>query len=326
MVASPLPYGHPRRRSSTRRSSGAQLPLALISPRGPMPRDDNAFCFQRDHINEWLMPESVYNALPEDLKAKIKNMQQSGAAVITSLERLEKLRKDLPPAVIKEDDETGATTGNVSEPTIPLTMANAKLYEYQASRRGSESAKEKYDCIPIPPEYRSFGSACDTVFSSDQNTPDTNVTGCPSPMSLGESTQPDSPAPLDIGQPTLSRHPSSNVSGPPENAQIGQYWAQLVHLRDTDVVRLRHSLRLVDIELSILKGSYASSPSSPTYSPRSPTDSMVIDTAQSSEINIASQVWWPEKKALAQALVEKCSRIDSHIKPTLGWTDVLSAV
>lgn len=277
-----------------------------------MPRDDNAFCYQSHHINEWLLPEGVFEGLPEDLQARVKNMQQSGAAVITSLERVEKMRKELPPSAIKEDDET------VCEQPVPLTEVNGKLYELQASRRASESVKEEYDCIPIPLEYRSFSSASDTVFSSSQNTPDTNVTGCPSPMSLEQSVQPGSPAPLDIGQSKLSRQPSNTVAVPPDNPQIGQYWAQLVHLREQDVVRLRHSVRLVDIELSVLKGSFAHR--SPTSSPGSPVDSAVIDPLQSSEIDPAFQNWWSEKKALAHSLVEKCGRVDPHIKPNLGWS------
>ncbi|KAE9974938.1 hypothetical protein BLS_008613 [Venturia inaequalis] len=312
MVTSPPQSYMARRRSSARRSSGAQLPAALNSPRGPMPRDDNAFCYQSDHIQEWLLPEGVFEALPEDLQAKVKNMQQSGAAVVTSLERVEKMRKELPPSAIKEDEET------VCEQPVPLTEVNGKLYELQASLRASESAKEEYDCVPIPLEYRSFSSASDTVFSSDQNTPDTNVTGCPSPMSLDQSTRPDSPAPLDTGRSKLSRQSSNTVALPPDNPQIGQYWAQLVHLRAQDVVRLRHSMRLVDIELSILKGSFASR--SPTSSPGSPAYIMVIDPLQPSVIDSVFQEWWSEKKALAHSLMEKCGRIDPHIKPNLGWS------
>ncbi|TID14523.1 hypothetical protein E2P81_ATG08475 [Venturia nashicola] len=312
MVASPPPGFSARRRSSSRRSSGAQLPAALNSTRGPMPRDDNAFCYQKEHIKKWLMPEGLYDTLQEDLQTRVKNLQQSGAAVMTSLERVEKMRKELPPSSIKEDDEP------VCEQPVPLGEVNGKLYELQASRRASESGKEEYDCIPIPLEYRSFGSFSDTVFSSDYNTPDTNVTGCPSPMSLDHSTQPDSPAPLDIGQSRLSRQPSNSVAAPPDNQQTGQYWNQLVHLREQDVVRLRHSVRLVDIELNILKGSFGSrSPNSP---PVSPAANVVIDPLQSSDMDIVFQEWWSEKKALAHSLVEKCGRIDPHIKPNLGWS------
>ncbi|QDS75040.1 hypothetical protein FKW77_006181 [Venturia effusa] len=325
-LSNPPAYAHPHRRrlTSTRRSSGnrPKLPLALSSHRGPMPRDTNAFSYQMEHIDVWLMPENVYKALPDDLRARIKNLQQSGAALNTALQRLDGLREQLSPSAI---NDTSATTENLSEAQMPLTVVNGKLYEYQARRRASENDKEKYDCVPIPPEYRSFGSTNDMVFSSDQNTPNTNVTGCSSPTSLGLSPHPDSPAPFDIGEPTLSRQSSNKMAGPPENAQIGQYWAQLVHFREMDIVRLRHSIRPIDIEFNIL--GRPSPPSSPTAFAGSPAKSVAVDDPQQSAIDFAFQVWWPEKKAMAESLIEKCKAIDAHVQPTLScWSDVPPAV
>jgi hypothetical protein len=318
-VGSPPVQG--RRRASTRRSSGA-LPPALDSPRTAMPRDDNAFSFRQKHLDDWLMPESVWVTLPEQLKLKVMNMQRSGAAVCTSLERLDELGDEIP--VINEDDETDSDEpiGSMAD-KASQDFINARLAEVQAQRRASETAparkeeKEKFDCSPIPPEYRSFGSILengDTAFSSNLNTPHTNVTSCPSPLHLSQSPELMSPAPLDIGQ--TSRRSSNAMEGPPRDAQTGHYLAQLDQLRKQDIVRLRHSVRAVETELSFLSKSF-----SPTSSP----ESTAVDNAQPAESNIdvAFQVWWPEKKELALSLEKKCRFIEPGLKYNLGWSDAI---
>jgi len=291
-----------------------------------MPRDDNAFSFRKKHLEDWLMPQSVWDSIPEHLKSKVKNMQHSGAAVLTSFERLDELAKDVAQ-VINEDDET-ETQSEISIASMAdktsQDIINAKLVELQF-RRASEASftrkeeKEKFDCSPIPPEYRSFGSTVDTdtVFSSDLNTPRTNVTDCPSPLYLSQPQSPAlvSPVPLDIGLGlTLTRRSSNLVAEPPRNAQTGHYLAQLDHLRKEDVVRLRHAVRAVETEMSLLSKAMSS-----TSSP----ENTAIDMQPATDVDIAFQAWWPEKKALALSLEEKSRSTEPGLKYNLGWSDAI---
>jgi hypothetical protein len=313
------PHLQGRRRASTRRSSGA-LPPALDSPRTSMPRDDNAFTFRREHLDDWSMPDSLWIMLPAELKTKVKNLQHSGAAVQTSFARLEELAHDLPE-VIHEDEETDkdksmtSLAGKTSQDFIDL---NAKLVQVQYQRRASETSRmeEKFDCSPIPPEYRATSGieTASTSFSSEMTTR-TNSTSCPSPFDLSHphSPEPMSPTPLDLG--TTSRRNSnatSNMTAPPRNAPLGHYLAQLHHLRTEDVVRLRHAMYAVETELLVL-----SKPLSPTSS----LESTAINTTQThmSDINAAFEDWWPEKKALAISLDQKSKSIEPGLKFRIGW-------
>lgn len=281
-----------------------------------MPRDDNAFTYQKDHLTIWLMPDSAWKTLPEDLKNRIKAFQHSGAAVLTSLERLDGLRAALPPNIPEVDE-----VDDIKPVSMPVTMEDKTSQDHvvaalEVEKQRRESAKEKFDYCPVPLEHRSFGSTTidDTAFPSDRTTPYTNVTSCPSPLSLmGHSPQPVSPNPLDIGR--ASRCSSIAKVGPPMNAQIGHYYAQLVHLRETDSVRLRHNVRNVDLEIAIHKNS---------FSPTASAETIAIDSALPTELDIVLQVWWPEKKALAETLWETCNNVDAHVKPNLGWSDVAS--
>jgi hypothetical protein len=314
------PHLQGRRRGSSRWSSGIgpTLPLALESPRTAMPRDDNAFSFRSKYLNDWLMPESLWAMLPAELKTKIKNLQHSGAAVLTSFERLDQLAQELPE-VIHEDEQTDneESISSMADKTSQ-DFINAKLVQIQSQRRASETSRneEKFDCSPIPPEYRSFGAKSgNTAFSSDLTTPYTNVTSCPSPLNLSQSPEPVPPTPLDLGQTSRrSSNAMSAMTGPPRNAQTGHYLAQLDHLRKQDVVRLRHNIYAVETELRIL-----SKPLSPVSSP----ESTAVNNTQPamSDIDIAFQVWWPEKKALARSLEQKSEFIEPGLKYSLGWGD-----
>lgn len=107
------------------------------------------FEFEQKHLTEWLLDEKLWKELPEDMQKSIKKTQQAGACVLSSLGRLEKLKKNLP-----EDEDLG-----------PINLASAKGSALMAAlqmphvavvnaRPNRPRQTTSYNCSPIPTHER----------------------------------------------------------------------------------------------------------------------------------------------------------------------------
>jgi hypothetical protein len=338
--------GKARRNSSTRFSSPpalSRLPSSVESPQNLCPQDTEAFAFKPEFLQDWAMDKELWKQLPANMYKVIIAVQHAGAAVFTSVERLEKLDRKLPEEVI---------TTTLKDATASDAIA-AKLHEHQAHtterNRSYTRDTEEYNCSPIPTELRNFPSfsSAHTADSSGG----TNSTGYfspvaqmspPSLMSLISGQEPLSPAmtPFDLGEarlPTISRRDSDaalsrsvitrrdsdlfsishSISSPrlshsvkkemPRDPASNQYYAELEHLRKVALVRLRHATRPIDFEFAVAK--------------YDPPFAAAEDTTAAKQLKEQFELWWIEKKMLIAKLDERGKDLCAGVQFSLGWSD-----
>ncbi|KAH7359581.1 hypothetical protein BKA66DRAFT_427113 [Pyrenochaeta sp. MPI-SDFR-AT-0127] len=217
------------RRSSTRKSFTSTLSRSsshLDSPRTACPKDGDAFSYDPAHLHNWYLPQPLWDRLPAELQSSLAAVQHSGAAVLTSFERL--------------DNNTKLLDAGRSDHKVPVDDLLVNL-----------------DDLP-PPKFRTISNAS-SVFQSDLSSPLTggspaSQSGCASPVtssgfSLSQTMSPASP--ISLGPPGFSdehARPRDRSFSTPLEPHDAYYATELSHLRTEALPRLRHKCHKVDTE------------------------------------------------------------------------------
>ncbi|KAK8159219.1 hypothetical protein IWX90DRAFT_417201 [Phyllosticta citrichinensis] len=276
------PPRHQMRRPSFKKAPVSSGP-GVSAPRTHCPKDVDAFSYDPKHLQRWMMPQHLWEQLPQQLTSPLVSVQHAGAAVQTGLDRIEDIRTTLLDKLLDLDRNSQA-------PSIEQIahVINA------ADPEGTKRARARHDSVasplstpPLSPDGPRRAHEADTPLDSGINTPLTlptqmhpiaipNATKLPesalstarlrttslndgfiddtpcSPIAAPQSM----PAVMTSSSPPLALHPSYPVA-PPCHLHEKYYAAELLELRCVSLVRLRHSSRRVDVEWTECKRSIA---------------------------------------------------------------------
>ncbi|KAF2400713.1 hypothetical protein EJ06DRAFT_403132 [Trichodelitschia bisporula] len=267
-----------RPRSSTANSSNRRTPTlgntgsTFSAPRTPCPRDVDAFSYDPAHLDRWTIPVELWNSLPPSVQSPLVMLQQNGAAVFTSFDRLEKLAERIPldapgsPSTPAGDSDADWA---VEESFETADSIHTKMFRSGMAgiRRASSSVSNMAGHVDmmLPPAAKPLPRALSVSTSTTSGSfpvkallwsPEGQMTP-PTPMS------PDSPsiAPFMLSPPASNagtpHYPDMSASLPsswddeklpPKNPAVRAYRAELSYLRGDILVRLRHLARKVDME------------------------------------------------------------------------------
>jgi len=196
----------------------------IESPRTPCPKDGNAFSYNPAHLRAWLIPQELWDRLPAHVQLSLAAVQQSGAAVLTGFERLDK--------------QTEYISSNMQESKVPMDDLVVQLTD-----------------LPHP-KLRTISNAS-SAFQSGISSPTTEISSgsqsqseCASPIT-SFSSQAVPVSPMSLGSPDLfnqqsrSRERSFSTPLEPHDAYFA---TELSHLHTEALPRLRHMCHKVDTE------------------------------------------------------------------------------
>ncbi|KAH9867793.1 hypothetical protein IAQ61_007097 [Plenodomus lingam] len=228
--ATPI-YHDPRptrnRRSSSRKSLASLSRSAshIDTPRTACPKDSDAFSYNPVHLRAWLIPQDLWDRLPAPVQSSLAAVQHSGAAVLTSFERLDK--------------QAESASSSSHESKVPMDELLMKLED-----------------LPLP-KFRTVSNAS-SVVQSDISSPITEGSSgsqsqseCASPMTSFSSTQAVPVSPISLGPPELFSHSSRSRDrsfSTPLEPHDAYFATELSHLHTEALPRLRHKCHKVDTE------------------------------------------------------------------------------
>ncbi|MBE7182701.1 MAG: hypothetical protein INR71_16090, partial [Terriglobus roseus] len=187
---------------------------------------EEIFSFDSANLSEWLMEETLWNHLPEEMRKKLKTTQHAGATVLTSLKRLEQLEKNLPPEELETPAElptelssSSLVNANALE-FVNEQLNNIELIRAERPNRPKRSNSEAiFNCSPVAsrPSFTTSQAAQDS--SRSEKSSDTHSTDFMSPaarLSPPSMMSPASPhefyspsmTPFELGEPRLPNLPT----------------------------------------------------------------------------------------------------------------------
>ncbi|KAF2015388.1 hypothetical protein BU24DRAFT_461637 [Aaosphaeria arxii CBS 175.79] len=234
------PYNSPSfRRDSRARSNSSRASASsprLESPRTLCPKDGDAFCYKPCHLPAWYLSDKLWNALPQQFRAVVTDMQHAGAAVSTGFERVQILgreaKKSSTDSAVVEDSALSTID---MLPIIPRTLPKLRTDSVSSSQPDSSNRSQVQSLSPSS----SFGPSSPPHMSTSDG---------PSPVSPMCLTPLDAPTnkPLD----GLKRERSFSTPLEPTDAY---YATELSQLRTEAMPRLRHKIRKVESDWADVK-------------------------------------------------------------------------
>ncbi|EME45654.1 hypothetical protein DOTSEDRAFT_71374 [Dothistroma septosporum NZE10] len=233
----------------------------------------DTFSYDEDHLHEWKMPTKLHERLPDNLKSQVTEWECAGAAVCTSLERIQRLDDDAiyraypektsrlaslsRPGSIQGSAGPGAKTPPMSSPIPPIPEMPSALLPLDKMSFDTLPQRRHIVGMESPPFTPLDSHACPTpdYASSDNNMPpDAQVlTRQLSPISMRSRAE------------SSSTWADSSTSGPAvfdENAwetYLGTFNAELEDLRKYCWARFRgcsHKIDQIRTELSYDKADH----------------------------------------------------------------------
>ncbi|KAK8238552.1 hypothetical protein HDK90DRAFT_229663 [Phyllosticta capitalensis] len=286
------PPRHQLRRPSFKKTHVSSGP-GVSAPRTHCPKDVDAFSYNPTHLQQWMMPQDLWEQLPHQLKTPLASVQHAGAAVLTGLDRIEEIRTTLLDKLSELDERSQAPS--IEQIAQVINEAEDHAERKRAARARHDSVASTLSTPGLSPDRQRHTDTDASSSPSDSgiNTPLTLPTqmhpiAIPFATKLPESALPaatgrlrtssllgtsfvdDTPcSPIASPQsfptpssPPLGLHPSYPVA-PPCHPHEKYYAAELLELRSVSLVRLRHSSRRVDVEWSECKQRCSSDQTSP---------------------------------------------------------------
>ena len=289
-------------------SSTSSSGLALESPRTPLLQDSGAVHFNPIHFLVWEVPQELWLDLPAVVRVPLVEIQQVGAAVQTSFDRLADLKERLPDGHLKETIAPSHKNGLVDE--VEGLIAE-RLRDFGLGGgfvkidHGDDKESDRTSTQPSTRTSSSFDGLEISNATTRSNSVSASTSNWLSPSA--DATSPASPTGLNI-----SRRSSTTNFAHHHDRPTAQYMAELYHLRRDLLVRLRHAVRRFDAAWREAKRASQLHVASTAARKHG-------EAAFSADVEHALDYWWAAKKALVDELMQTGAALEHGHDFALGW-------